>query len=366
MPLSAIDSIPLAFQHTRRQLFGSFRFWQWTKLALVGFLAGELGGGFSFPTSFPQSPATTGGHPNFPHGNVPAIVAAFVGLIAVLVIAAFVVGILFLYISSVMRFILFDSVLTKECRIREGWRRNVGSGWRYFLFHILYSLSTFFVLIVVAGLAAGLAFAMGWLKNPGDHILPLVLGGIFVFLLLFVFFLAAFAVLVLTKDFVVPQMALENIGVMEGWRRLWAMMMADKRAYAGYLGMKILLAIGASFVVGIASFILIMLIIVPSVLVGVVAVITGKSAGLTWDAYTITLAVVLGCILLAVLMYLTALISVPVIVFFPAYAMYFFAPRYRPLSLALYPAPPAVAIPAPAPPQEPPPLIGGPMPEPIG
>ena len=41
--------------------------------------------------------------------------------------------------------------------------------------------------------------------------------------------------------------------------------------------------------------------------------------------------------------YLVSLISVPAIVFFPAYSIYFFAARYRPLSLALYsPRQPAI------------------------
>jgi len=71
-------------------------------------------------------------------------------------------------------------------------------------------------------------------------------------------------------------------------------------------------------------------------------VLTGKSAGLTWNAGTITLAVIVGCILFAAFMYLIALISVPAIVFFPAYAIYFFAARYRVLSLALYPPPAAL------------------------
>lgn len=334
------------------------------KLALVGFLAGEMGssGGFNFPTNLnpnaPNAPA------HFPHGSISSIAAALIGLIVVLIVAAFVLGILFLYISSMMRFVLFDGVLTKECRIRQSWGRHSGSGLRYFFFHLLYSLSTFFVLIVVAGLAAGFAFAMGWFKNPSEHVLPLVLGGIFVFFLLMIFFIAVAVVLVLTKDFVVPQMALENISVTKGWRRLWAMMKADKSAYAAYIGMKIVLSIGASIVVGIATFIIALFIAVPAIALGVLAAITGKSAGLTWDAYTITLAVVLGCIVFAVFMYLIALISVPVIVFFPAYSIYFFAPRYRPLSLALYPLPPSSSVAASIPPEEPPPLP--PLPEPIG
>jgi hypothetical protein len=108
------------------------------------------------------------------------------------------------------------------------------------------------------------------------------------------------------------------------------------------------------------------IIAIPTVGLSILAVLTGKSAGLTWNVYTITLAVVVGSILLAIFVYLIALISVPVIVFFPAYSIYFFAARYPALSAALYPAPPLSArIPAGAPPPyEPPPLP--PAAEPIG
>ena len=122
---------------------------------------------------------------------------------------------------------------------------------------------------------------------------------------------------VLTKDFVVPQMALEDIGAMEGWRRLWAMIKAEKGGYAGYIGMKIVLAIGAGIVVGIAGFILGLIFVIPTAGLAVAAVVAGKAAGLSWNACTITLAVVAGCIVLAVFLYVMALISVPAIVFFP-------------------------------------------------
>ncbi|HEV2470142.1 MAG TPA: hypothetical protein VGS78_13205 [Candidatus Sulfotelmatobacter sp.] len=53
--------------------------------------------------------------------------------------------------------------------------------------------------------------------------------------------------------------------------------------------------------------------------------------------------------MLAILFYVIALVSVPAIVFFPAYSIYFFAPRYRPLSVALYPPPNAPLSPLPQP-----------------
>jgi hypothetical protein len=101
-----------------------------------------------------------------------------------------------------------------------------------------------------------------------------------------------------------------------------------------------------------------LIVAIPTIGLSIIAVLTGKTAGLTWNVYSITLAVVVGSILFAIFLYLIALISVPVIVFFPAYSIYFFAARYPALSAALYP-PAANALPVPqgaVPPYEPPPL----------
>jgi hypothetical protein len=147
----------------------------------------------------------------------------------------------------------------------------------------------------------------------------------------------------MTKDFVVPQMALEDISAIEGWRRLWLWLKADKGGYAGYIGMKIVLAIGAAILVFIVDLIAMLVLLIPFGGFGVAAVLGGKAAGWTWNFYTIALAVVLGCIALAILIFVLALISVPVIVFFPAYSIYFFAQRYPPLASLLWPQSPAPA-----------------------
>jgi hypothetical protein len=374
LPFSAVDAISPAFEHTKRQLLQPFRFGQWTRLAVVGLLAGELssGGGCNAPNipnfNLPQRTGTT------EHFLAPGLAGTnpmlFAGLIAVLIVAAFVLGIVLMYVSSVMRFILFDSVLAKECRIRQGWGRRQEPGWRYFIWKLLYSLATFGVLIVLVGIPLGFAFAVGWLNHPKDHMVALVLGGVGLFFVLAIVLIAMSVIYVMTKDFVVPQMALENIGAMEGWRRLWAMMNAEKAGYAGYVGMKIVLSIGAAIILGIVGFIFALIILIPAAGLAVAAVLAGKSAGLAWTVSTITLAVLAGCVVLAVFLFVTALISVPAIVFFPAYSIYFFAARYPALSAVLYPAPPAPASPqippgeAPPPPYEPPPLP--PEPESIG
>ncbi len=362
----ATDTISLAIEHTKQQLFRPFRFGQWTKLAIVGLLAGELGSGSGFNWSnfnnFPKSP--DGADSPFP--NFPGIDFAVLGaLIAVIVIAAIVIGVILMYISSVMRFVLFDSILAKECRIRESWSRRQGPRWRYFLFKLFRrALLGLAVAAVLVGVPLGFAYAAGWLTAARQHILPLVLGGIALFLVMLIFFFAYSVIFVMIKDFVVPQMALENIGAFEGWRRLWPMMKAEKGGFAAYIGMKIVLAIAAGIVVGIATVILGLIVGLPAVGLSILAVITGKTAGLTWNAYTITLAVVVASVLLAGFLYLISLISVPVIVFFPAYSIYFFAARYRPLNAALYPLTPSSPVIVPALPPELPPIP--PAPEPAG
>jgi hypothetical protein len=368
LTFSAIDAIYPALEHTKKQLFQPFRLGQWTKLALVGLLAGELGssGGCNRGNfNLNQHPGTHHFMDSGLSGIDPALLA---GLIAVLVVAALVLGIILMYVSSVMRFILFDSVMAKECHIREGWSRRQGPGLRYFLWKLVYLVITLGGLVVLVGIPAAFAFSVGWFKDPKAHVVPLVLIGILVFFAVLAFVLTLAVIFVLTKDFVIPQMALEEIGAWEAWRRLWWMIKAEKGGFSAYLGMKIVMAIGAGIMVFIATVILGLIIAIPTVLLSILAIVTGKTAGLTWNAYTITLAVVVGCILFAGFLYLIALISVPVIVFFPAYSIYFFAARYPALSAALYPPPAPGAtqvLPAavPSPPQ-PPPLP--PMPEPIG
>jgi hypothetical protein len=361
LPISAIDAIQPAFQHAKQQLVQPFRAGQWAKLGLVGLLAGEMssGGGGCNPGSF-QMP-----HPNHSQhllatGLQSANPMFYAGLIVLLIVAGLVLMFVFLYLNSVMRFILFDSVITKECRIRESWGRRQGPGRRFFVWQILLFLATGVGFTILIGIPAAFAFLVGWLRQPKDHLIPLILGGMLLFLVVLAFIFTQMLVHVMTKDFVVPQMALEEISAIEGWRRLWPRLKQEKGSYAGYIGLKIVMALAAAVVLGIISAIVILVIAIPVGGLGAVAVITGATAGLTWNVYTITLAVVVGACALLFILYVISLISVPAVVFFPAYSLYFFASRYPALDALVHRVPPPMIAPLPP---ETPPLP--PAPEPI-
>lgn len=357
LPISAVDAIGPAFQHAKQQLIGPFRFGQWVRLAFVGLLAGEAGSGGGCNFNFP-APHRDKGSEHFPGSLWPAMATnhreEFVAVVILLVVAGFGLVALFMYISSVMRFILFDSVVAKECHIRQGWIRRRQQGLGYFVWQILLGLVALAAGLVLVGLPLAFAWAAGWFVRPSEHLLPLILGGVILFFLIAALVVTLSVVHVLTKDFVVPQMALEDIAVMEGWRRLWLWIKAEKGGYAGYIGMKIVLALGAAIALGIIGVMVLLILLIPIGGAGVAAVLAGAAAGLTWNFFTIALVVIAGCMALAVLMFVASLISVPATVFFPAYSIYFFAPRYPPLAAALWPQPAAPVLPPQFP--EPPPL----------
>ncbi len=336
MPASAADVIRHAVDHTAQQLFKPFRFGQWVRLAVTGLLAGELSGAGGCGVRIPWRPPTRDSSAFLLAQAAPGARMLLMAAIPLLIVVAILLIIALVYISSRMRFVLFDSVVTKECRIQRYWAQRREPAFRYFLFQLLFALTMLSVLALFAGTAFAVAFAFGWLRNPRQHLLPLILLGVVFFLIIAVFVILATAVAVLTKDFVVPQMALENVSVGEGWRRLWLMINQEKAGYAGYVGLKILLSLGAAIVMGIGAITVVLVLAIPMALIALIAVFGGRAIGLVWNIYTLSLAIAAGSAGVAILIFGVLVISAPVIVFFPAYSLYFLAARYPALNTAMH------------------------------
>ena len=115
--VTAVQAMTPAFERTKQQLFQPFRFSRWWRLALTSLLAGELGSGGNFNFNwFSQKSSGKGNDfsllaapawPNW-HDYLPVMVAAMISLALLMVI--------FIYVSSVFRFILLDSVLRERVR----------------------------------------------------------------------------------------------------------------------------------------------------------------------------------------------------------------------------------------------------------
>lgn len=367
MPLSAVDCVQPALQHTRDQLFRPFRFGQWSRLALVGFLAAELHtsgcnfNSFNFPVPQQRRGQEFLSIP-FP-GIDPARIAQLAGLIAAIVVLAIILFFVFLYLNSVFRFILFDSVIQKRCSISEGWSRWHRASRRYFVWQLVFLIAEMLALGVLIGVPLACAGLLGLFRNMGEHVGRTALGVILLIGLFLIFLLLVATVHLLAKDFLVPIMALENVDFADGWSRLLALIRPEPGRYAIYLLLKIVLALAAAILFGILTLLPILALVLPAVL----AVFAAYKAGLGWNPATVSLAMICGAMLLSLLLYLVALVSVPATIFFPAFSIYFFASRYPKLDALLNPPVPAPELPPV--PESPPPFEAPPLPpsaEPIG
>ncbi len=358
-PLSAIEAVTPAIERTKKQLFTPFRFWHWARLAFVVVVTWDFsgGGGGNFNIPIPEDKRKEDfamfAVPDFKWADVmeylPWIILG-VGILLALVLV-------FMFIASVFRFVLFESVLRNKCEIRAGWKRWQEQGYSYFLWSIGLGFSVLLAILILIGGPVLLALTHGIFDAPKEHLALLILGGMALFFLLMILFIGGAVITVIAKDFAIPIMALENVGILAAWRSLLSMMAGEKLAYAGYVGMKIVLAIGSGILFGIINLIAILVLMIPLAIAGVVVYAVAKGMGIEWNLLTITITVLLGAVAFHLLLAVMAFVSVPPMVFFQSYVLHFMGSRYPLLGQKVFPPPPP-------PPAEPIPLEPGPEPAP--
>jgi hypothetical protein len=340
-------------------LFRPFRPSLWARLAVVALITGEagsVGGGSSIPSlnnnrgggdQLAQS-ARLFSEPGWEQ------MQPYAGWIALGLAVGLAVLLLWIYSDCVYRFILLDAVVSGQCRLREGWRRWREAGRRYFVWVVGFGFASFAAVGVVAGIPVLLAYRARWFEKPEENLGALIGGGILLALLVIALVAALAIIDMLGRDFLVPVMAFEHVGVREGWERLLAMMSREKSAYAVYVLMKIVLAIGSGIIFAIINLIVILVLLIPLGLLGLAAYFIGSGLGIAWDLSTELLLGAFALLALAGILYVMGFVYVPGLVFFQSYTLEFFAPRYGPLGSKMFPPSPALP---PLPPREPVPPV---------
>lgn len=338
--LSVFDSISAAMQRAKVQLFKPFRFSFWWRMAIVAVFAGEFSGS-SFNFNVPMG-GGGGGEQTNRHFLALGPAEVFREMLPWILLGALALVVLifvFMYVHSVFRFILFDSVLSGHCRILKNWSRRNAYGTRYFVWLILYQLLMLFVLFVLMGLPLLGLWQAGIFGHAGEHIALLVLSVFFLVMVFLAFVLAAWTITTIVKDFLVPIMALEDVSVAQAWQIYKPTLLRDKGSAGAYLGMKIVLAIALGIILGIISLFLFFILLIPSVIlfVALFALMATGKAGMVMGIF---LAVVAGIILFGLWLFISGMLSVPMAVFFQSYALCYVGARYQRLGQLLWPTAP--------------------------
>ena len=294
--ISAVDSVSPAIQRTREFLFRPFSWGTYLKLGLVAIITEGVGNNFRS--------SSHGGHPPG-HGPIvhppfhltPEWVAAIVAAALVAIVLSFVI----FYLITRLRFAFFHCLIHNSKEIRPGW-------WLY-----------------------------------GGHpdiglLLSLVLPLIPVILLLA---LAGILTDVILRDWMLPHYALDNATAGEAWTRVWARIQAEKRQFAVYALLRVVLPL----IAGIGLFIVLM---IPGlILAGSYAAFEyglhsafADATGAAWVAGVLIQAF-FGLVAFGLLLLASICLGGPVGTEIREYALIFYGGRYQALGEILYPPPTA-------------------------
>lgn len=256
----AVEEIDEAIDQTKDLLF-PFDLKTWAVLAVIVFFAG--GSGFNAPSSFQDS--SNYGNDYGSSTNTMGVQDALTGnpvtglshastsdgalvLVALLVAA---VVILFGWLSSVFTFVMYQSLLDKEPRVRGNFGDNTGRGARLFGFQL-----GLFVLLML--LLAVMFLPMG--VNP--------LFGVFSVLLLLPVLVVFIIFMQFTREFIPLKMMETDQGVIASWKEFFPTLRAEWRQALVYVLVKLALGIAVGIISLIGALVLLVAFLIPFGILG--------------------------------------------------------------------------------------------------
>lgn len=312
MPLYALEDLDDALSATRAFLLPFDRS-RWLRLAVVVLFVGGPGWNLNLVQW------------DLPPGRFPADGATLPGtfgprawlLVGAAALAAVLLGLLVLFVGSVMEFVLVEALREEAVTVRASWRRRWRQGLRLFGFRLALGL---LVLGSVAVLVALYLVPVVVETGPGAGAAPPVAPVVALLLLLPMLLVLGLVVGLVngfTTAFVVPIMLLEDVGVLDGWRRLWPTVTAQPWQYLAYALLSVVLSVAGGVLVALAAGIAAVLLLVPFGVLGLV----GYGLSVVAQPVGIAVIAVVGLLFGLSVLAAVALARVPVATYLRYYAL---------------------------------------------
>lgn len=302
----AVDAVGDAFDATK-QFLTPLDARQWLRLTLVVFFLGGTGG-TGGPTA---SLSSSSGGPSTTAADVPPSVTPEELVPAVLAVAtvAFVLGLLYLLVGSLMEFVFVEALRRRHVRIRRAADQHFERGIQLFAFRVALGL-------LVGVPALGVVLAVLSVAGGGPFRVSLLALAVLAPLLVLLGFLVAL-VDGFTTNFVVPTMIQRNVGVLAGWRTFWPTLTEQWRQFAVYVLVRFVLSLAVGLVASVVGGVVGAVLFAPVALLGVVILpafggidvllsnsLALAAAGLLLAGYAVTLMALLSAVLVPVQTYL--------------------------------------------------------------
>jgi len=322
--IAPAGAIPRALEDTLRLLFRPFDGWKWIQLSALCLLLGGGATSAALQWSLGALPVDL----RFTDwvASSRQYVEQHPFLIFLIIAFALALGIAFLYLRSVLRFVLVDSLVRMVVEPGSSWSsmRPLGQSYFPWLVGTLAALGLTFGVIVIAALPRLRTAALPGAPHPiATALLALLLA------LVIILGLVVTLLIMLTDDLVVPLMYAGYVSLPSAWEELWKKMRHDPASFILYVLLRFTLSVGVS--VAVLFFLIPVLIGIFSIaiIVAALVVLSLHLVGLTWawNLFTISLAFVGLLLLSAMLLVLLGVAGMPGQVFLQSFGLRFIAAR---------------------------------------
>ncbi|HMD99181.1 MAG TPA: hypothetical protein VKM93_17880 [Terriglobia bacterium] len=318
------EALVASFYDAVGLLFTPFDGGRWFKLSLVCLF---LGGGTptaAFNWTF-ALPGEVSVRPGIERAR------AYIGNHQWLVVLAILLGLAItvggLYVRSVFRFILVDTIVTHEISVRAAWTELRPLGRSYFRWLLGLVLSAAAALSVTA-IAAFEYLRLAAATGTSSLAFSAVLVGILLSIALVG--LGLMVIVTLTDDLVVPLMYAERIPLGAAWRKLARCLRFEAGAVTLYVLLRFVVSLGVAVLVLLLLFPVLFSVFSGVILAVGLVVLALKMVGLAWvwNGATILVASAAAMLLTAFLVVLLSAAGMPGQVLLQGFGMRFASPRF--------------------------------------
>lgn len=323
--LSPVEALSSAFEDTVQLLFRPFDGRRWIKLSVVCLF---LGGGTptaAFHWSLSSLPGEIRLSDLFL--QVRQYAAQNLWLITLAIALGLSLGLALLYLRSVFRFVLVDSLVKQEVSPGAAWTavRPLGQSYFFWLLGTLAVLGAIFSAAVVA--------AFPYLRSAtaeGSHLLVVSLILLAILAAVTLVGLAVALLIALTDDLVVPLMYAERLSLPATWSKVWKTLRRDLGSLVAYTLLRFAVSIGVGVAVLFFLFPVLVGVFSGAIISGALVVLGLRLVGVAWvwNPLTIILALVALMVLSGLILLLLSVVGMPGQVLLQAFGMRFVASRF--------------------------------------
>jgi len=237
-----------AIDRVKRLLFQPFDLGKWFTIGFCAWLAHLGEQGFRGNYNFGSGRGAGSVRQEFEHARSYLMnnLSWILPLAVVLLLIAFVLGVVMMWLSSRGKFMFLHCVALEKAEVNVPWHKFAREGNSLFLFRLVLGLIGMVPMLTLVALAVVMVIHM---INRGEPDIRGILVLVGILLTLVAVGIVFFVIAKLTKDFVVPIMFLRGNKCLEGWRELLRLISANGADFVLYLLFQVVLGLATGALV---------------------------------------------------------------------------------------------------------------------